>query len=300
MSSPGTSFHSDTARALSARASSVAERSEPPRPSVVTAPSGDTPRNPGTIAISPRASSGRITARAARSVPARSGVALPNESSVWITRVASMYRPFTRAARSAAATSVALSRSPRATMRSVVRGVSSRTASSPRTSVSSSRNDSSIARTTSACCFAPRNTARATSTWRARSRADSRSPPATSPITARFATPSSESVTPAIADSTTTVGSPRWRTINATACRTAVALASEAPPNLCICGRGARRVIRECRSGVGVGQELPTALVTDQTNETNRTGAWRTGTLHLGDVGCSRRFAFSVQSVHSV
>ena len=118
-------------------------------------------------------------------------------------------------------------------MRSVVRGVSSRTASSPRTSVSSSENDSLMAVTTSARCLAPRNTARATSTCRARKRADSRSAPRTSPITARFAMSSSASVTPAIAESTTTVGSPLWRTTNATACRTAVASASEAPPNLC-------------------------------------------------------------------
>ena len=72
-----------------------------------------------------------------------------------------------------------------------------------------------------------------TSTCRARSRADSLSAPATLPTTARFAMSSSASVTPAIAESTTTVGSARWRTINATACRTAVASASEAPPNLC-------------------------------------------------------------------
>ena len=37
---PGTSFHSTTRRAPSARARSVAVRSEPPRPSVVTLPSG--------------------------------------------------------------------------------------------------------------------------------------------------------------------------------------------------------------------------------------------------------------------
>ncbi len=58
---PGTSFQSTTRFAPSARASSVAVRSDPPRPSVVTLPSGARPMKPGTTAIVPASRSGRST-----------------------------------------------------------------------------------------------------------------------------------------------------------------------------------------------------------------------------------------------
>ena len=61
---PGTSFHSITWRAPSDRASTVAVRSVPPRPSVVMLPSGARPMNPGTTAIVPALISGRRTRRA--------------------------------------------------------------------------------------------------------------------------------------------------------------------------------------------------------------------------------------------
>ena len=68
VSRPGTSFQSDTRVAPSARARSVAVRSEPPRPSVATWPSGAQPMKPGTIGMIPRASSGASVRWAARSV----------------------------------------------------------------------------------------------------------------------------------------------------------------------------------------------------------------------------------------
>src|SRR2546421_3928953 len=55
VSTPGTSFQRETSRAPSARASSVAVRSEPPRPSVTACPSGAAPRKPGTTGTTPRA-----------------------------------------------------------------------------------------------------------------------------------------------------------------------------------------------------------------------------------------------------
>ena len=58
MSSPGTSFQSETRAAPSPRASSVAVRSEPPRPRVATSPSGVAPMKPGTTGTTPRARSG--------------------------------------------------------------------------------------------------------------------------------------------------------------------------------------------------------------------------------------------------
>ena len=111
---PGTSFHSDTSRAPSTRASSVAVRSEPPRPSVATWPSGAAPRKPGTTGTTPRAKSGRSTVRALRSVRRRSGDALPNVPSVCTISAASTYAAGQPAASRAAANSRAESRSPRA------------------------------------------------------------------------------------------------------------------------------------------------------------------------------------------
>ena len=54
-----------------------------------------------------------------------------------------------------------------------------------------------------------------------------------SPAPACWATPSSASVVPAIAETTTTVGSWAWRRMMSTAWRTAAESASDAPPNLC-------------------------------------------------------------------
>ncbi len=113
VSSPGTSFQSETREAPSPRASSVAVRSEPPRPSVATSPSGVAPMKPGTIGTMPRASSGSRVRWTLRSVRAKSGAAWPNAPSVWTRSMASTYFAFVPAASSAAATRRALSRSPR-------------------------------------------------------------------------------------------------------------------------------------------------------------------------------------------
>ena len=89
-------------------------RSEPPRPSVATWPSGAAPRKPGTTGTVPRASSGRSAFRALRSVRRKSGDAPPNVPSVCTTSVASTYAAGQPAASKAAANSRAESRSPRA------------------------------------------------------------------------------------------------------------------------------------------------------------------------------------------
>src|SRR5690349_8776329 len=56
------------------------------------------------------------------------------------------------------------------------------------------------------------------------------------PTPACSTTASSASVMPAIADTTTTLGSARWLRMISTAWRNAVASASAAPPNLCTWG----------------------------------------------------------------
>ena len=74
---PGTSFHKTACFAPSTRASSVAVKSDPPRPIVVTDPSGVRPMKPGTTAMMRRARSGLMTRRARRAVAGMSGAAPP-------------------------------------------------------------------------------------------------------------------------------------------------------------------------------------------------------------------------------
>ena len=70
VSRPGTSFQSETRFAPSARPSRVAVRSEPPRPSVASSPSGVEPMKPGTTGMIPRSSSGSRARWTLRSVRA--------------------------------------------------------------------------------------------------------------------------------------------------------------------------------------------------------------------------------------
>jgi hypothetical protein len=74
---PGTSFQSTTRGAPRARPSSVAVRSDPPRPSVAMLPSGARPMKPGTTAAARCASRGRSSLRAFRVVSGRPGAAPP-------------------------------------------------------------------------------------------------------------------------------------------------------------------------------------------------------------------------------
>ena len=88
---PRTSFHSTTVRAPIGAASSVAVRSDPPRPSVVGLPSGAWPMKPGTTGVVPAASSGRSARRARRPVSGRLGAAPPCWLSVATISAASTY-----------------------------------------------------------------------------------------------------------------------------------------------------------------------------------------------------------------
>ncbi len=119
---PGTSFQSVTIGALKARPSSVAVRSEPPRPSVATPPSGARPMKPGTTGTVRALSSGCSTFRALATDSGMSGLAPPKWPSVTTMSTASTYCARRPARAMAAASSIAESRSPRATSRSRVRG----------------------------------------------------------------------------------------------------------------------------------------------------------------------------------
>lgn len=119
---PGTSFQSTARFALSARAMSVAVRSEPPRPRVATLPSGARPMKPGTTGMVPFRRSGLSRATASLELSAMRGAAPPWCSSVRTTSRASTKEAARPAAVMAAARMVAESCSPRATSASRVRG----------------------------------------------------------------------------------------------------------------------------------------------------------------------------------
>ena len=150
MRNPGTSFHSVTSFAPSARAVTVAVRSEPPRPSVTTAgslPSAPAmPRaiKPGTTTIFPaRNLLGKIFC-AAISVRAISGAASPNRPSECRKSVASTTQAEIFATRNASATIRAAKRSPREIIKSLICAVSSPARDTCSASFLSSLNDSSI------------------------------------------------------------------------------------------------------------------------------------------------------------
>lgn len=198
---------------------------------MVTSPDRAWPMKPVTTGVTPLASSGLSAFRIRASVPSRSGEALPKPASVLTTSVASIYLVLTPAASSAAVTSRAESRSPRATRKSLVRGVSSRRIDSPLASVSSSSTCASM-KASSSLRTAPAGASAFAAAWcRSRSRAAAWYAAVTSPACALAAALSSRSVTPAIAETTTTRGPGRPCRID-TACRTAGGSASEAPPNL--------------------------------------------------------------------
>ena len=223
---PVTSFQSTTSAADSERARSVAVRSVPPRPSVATDPSGAAPKNPGTTGVTPRASSGPSTRRAARRVWSRSGDALPCRPSVTTISMGS-----TRRARGTTAASSALeSRSPRLTSRSDARADSSPSAATARQTSRYSRADASSAASSRRRAGAGSRQASMTARCRRSSAAATCAPASASPSADRRAPSSSRSVTPASADATST-RRPWCPATSAAARRRPAASASEAPPN---------------------------------------------------------------------
>ena len=227
---PGTSFHSTTRRAPSARERSVAVRSDPPRPSVVTLPSGARPMKPGTTAIVPAFGSPCKRRRTRRAVAARLGAALPWCPSVATISAASTYAARRCARVSAAATIDAAMRSPRETSRSLARGA--RCPSTPIAMHSSrySRAAPSIVASSRRRAGPAGMSARATSRCRRRKTAAARAAAAPLPDVAAAAPSSRRSVTPPSADATITSG-PLCRAMRSTARSMAETSASDAPPN---------------------------------------------------------------------
>src|SRR6266850_4929968 len=178
--------------------------------------------NPGTTATKPRARRRPSVLRTARSVRAKSAEAWPKVSSVMMRSVAETYATGHPACWSAAANKRALICSPRARRESVAAGVIFRGTFSS-ANVSSTRLINSLR-------LAPVSRARASALClRRRAVAP---PPLRSPL---VAISSSASVTPARAETTTTIGAERWASTMLTACAIASAVASDAPPNLWTC-----------------------------------------------------------------
>src|SRR5882762_5499392 len=176
--------------------------------------------NPGTTATTPRARRRPSVLRTARSVRARSAEAWPKVSSVMMRSAAETYATGHPACSSAAANKRALICSPRARRESVAAGVIFRGTFSS-ANVSSTRLINSLR-------LAPVNRARASALClRRRAVAPPRTP--------LVAISSSASVTPARAETTTTIGAERWASTMLTACAIAWAVASDAPPNLWTC-----------------------------------------------------------------
>ena len=122
-----------------------------------------------------------------------------------------------------------------------MRGVSSRRIASPAASCSSSANDPSIDPSVSSSRAPAGSRARAASACFARNASTALCVCSVFPCTAREAISSSASVTPAMADTTTTSGAGRCDCTMDMACAIAAPFASEAPPNLWICrGRDVR------------------------------------------------------------
>src|SRR5258706_3154305 len=177
--------------------------------------------NPGTTATTPRARRRPSVFRMARSVRAKSAEAWPKVSSVMMRSAAETYWTGHPACSSAAANKRALICSPRARRESVAAGVIFR-------ATFSSANASSTL-LINFLRLAPVNRARASAVClRRRAVAAPRGP-------ALAAISSSASVTPARAETTTTIGAERWASTMLTACAIASAVASDAPPNLWTC-----------------------------------------------------------------
>ena len=116
----------------------------------------------------------------------------------------------------------------------MVRGVSSRSTRNPAASGSTSAKAPSIACSSSSARGAARTSAATAARCCAASRSRVARAPSASPRTAALARSSSASVTPAIAETTTTRGAGRCARMTDTACAMAAPFASEAPPNLWI------------------------------------------------------------------
>ena len=227
---PGTSFQSTTRRAPSARASSVAVRSEPPRPRVVMLPSGARPMKPGTTGMTRFLSSGFRIRSDSSAVSPRFGAAPPWTSSVRMTSRASTNRAGRRAPAIAAATMVAASCSPRETSASRVRGARCRRTPSARQRSRYSATDASIDVNASRNALPRPSTVFAAAWWRSRRVLATRLASSSRPSTACAAPSSSRSVTPPSAEATTTRGPP-WAAIRVAARAIACPSASDAPPN---------------------------------------------------------------------
>src|SRR5215204_3173708 len=228
---PSTSVQIWISRASSAAPMIAAEKSEPPRPSVVVTPSLVAPTKPARTATSPMRSTGMTSWTTASGVRS-TGSAAPNASVVTTTRRESTHRAGTPSAARSAVKMRLESNSPVASTASAAGLLSSFPAAPDASRVCSRSHSVTIASCRKSLPFGGNKPSMA-STWRAR-RAVTRCPTrSAAPARAASHAETSASVTPAIADTTTTTCAPAllaFATI-AAACRIAPTVATEVPPN---------------------------------------------------------------------
>ena len=182
-----------------------AEKSEPPRPSVVGRPSAVAPLKPVTTGKMPCSRSGRRRAQALARVGSMSGEAFPKTASVTTISAALTASAGVPCAFKYAAMSSAESRSPMATASSTERGGISLSMSMPPAMRSNSAIRCAIP-SSAACCRSGGNNSRHVSRCRWRSLAILASRPAWSPASARRKVSSSKSVILDMAETTMATG----------------------------------------------------------------------------------------------
>ncbi len=203
---PSTSVQIHSSEASSAAARIDAEKSDPPRPSVVGRPSAVAPLKPVTTGTTPLASRGRTCVSALVRVASMIGVALPNTASVTITSAALTAHAGMPAASRYSAIISAERRSPIAMASSTERGGRSPSMSMP----CAMRRKSAISSRMPVMARPQRSGSRSNS-WHVFSCRVKRlctldSIPASSPASACRNVPSSRSVTPDIAETTASTG----------------------------------------------------------------------------------------------
>ena len=228
---PSTSVQIHSSEASNAAARMDAEKSEPPRPSVVGRPSTVAALNPVITGSTPFFSIGSKRCRAFSRVGPINGEALPKTASVTMTSTASTTSADTPSEFRYSATRSAESRSPVATASSADRGGRMLSMAMPPAMRSNSAISLWICAMTAAWRGAGSNSRQASS-WRERKAATSVSMPVRSPASAWRMASSSRSVILDMAETTIATGRrPRSSTARRAATRIRAAEPTLVPPN---------------------------------------------------------------------
>ena len=226
----------------------AADRSDPPRPSVVVEPSGASPTKPPVTTTLPSASSGIASAPTRAAISLSFGTAAPNDASVATRRRGSTQTAGTSRARRAPTRSRDDTSSPALSIASDVRGETSSRREMPRERFRSLRSSRSSAASQLSASSEGSASASSAALWRAATRPEMASAPTRSFLFEASRSETRRSVTPPIAETTTSGLSP-FRAATMLATRPIRSPSpSDVPPNLrTIIERRAGRWPREAR-----------------------------------------------------